>query len=191
MQTIVFDDTIQVSVPVLNIQDDDHVCMHDHTDSTTRYSIDHTSDEPNMNPFSVVQEPTISSTIEKRQSTRTSRPPFSQKDFVTSTKSGSNLSQFMNAPKRSHMDVVVRVVRYNKQNPGSGIFLVAQSSDSLQAYCDADWGSCLDTRKSITGYMVKFEDSLLSLKSKKQSTVSRSSAEAEYRSMVFTIAEVT
>ena len=89
------------------------------------------------------------------------------------------------------MDAAVRVVRYIKQNPGSGILLAAQSSDSLQAYCDADWGSCLDTRKSITGYMVKFGDSLLSWKSKKQSTVSRSSVEAEYRSMASTVAEVT
>ncbi|XP_015166490.1 uncharacterized mitochondrial protein AtMg00810-like [Solanum tuberosum] len=64
-----------------------------------------------------------------------------------------NLSQFMNAPKRSHMDAAVRVVRYIKQDPGSGIFLAAQSSGSLQAYCDADWGSGLDTRRSITGYM--------------------------------------
>ena len=78
-----------------------------------------------------------------------------------------SLSQFMNAPKRSQMDVVVRVVRYIKQNPGSGILLAAQSSDYLQAYCDADWGSCLDTRKSVTGYMVKFGDSLLFLEVKK------------------------
>ncbi|XP_069155783.1 uncharacterized mitochondrial protein AtMg00810-like [Solanum lycopersicum] len=102
-----------------------------------------------------------------------------------------SLSQFMNAPKRYHMDAAVRVVRYIKQNPGSGILLAAQSSDYLQAYCDADWGSCLDTRKSITGYMVKFGDSLLSWKSKKQSTVSRSSAEAKYRNMTSTVSEVT
>uniref|UniRef100_A0A3Q7GKH7 Reverse transcriptase Ty1/copia-type domain-containing protein n=1 Tax=Solanum lycopersicum TaxID=4081 RepID=A0A3Q7GKH7_SOLLC len=196
MQAIVLDDAIQVSIPVLNVKADDHVCMNDHTDSTTRHFVDHILEEPNMIPSSVVQEPTMSSTIGKRQSTRTSRPPLWQKDFVTSAKSiskphclyslGDNslsdsllsdigayqrlfrrliyltitrfdfscvvqsLSQFMNAPKRSHMDAVVSVVRYIKQNRGSGIYLAAQSSDSLQAYCDADWGSCLDTRKSIT-----------------------------------------
>ncbi|XP_069142919.1 uncharacterized mitochondrial protein AtMg00810-like [Solanum lycopersicum] len=102
-----------------------------------------------------------------------------------------NLSQFMNAPKQSHMNAAIRVVRYVKQQPGLGVMLSAQHSGSLQAFCDADWGSCPDTRRSITGYMVTFGESLLSWKSKKQSTVSRSSAEAEYRSMASTVAEVT
>uniref|UniRef100_A0A3Q7FGR7 Reverse transcriptase Ty1/copia-type domain-containing protein n=1 Tax=Solanum lycopersicum TaxID=4081 RepID=A0A3Q7FGR7_SOLLC len=102
-----------------------------------------------------------------------------------------NLSQFMNAPKQSHMNAAIRVVRYIKQQPGLGILLSAQDSGSLQAFCDADWESCPDTRRSITGYMVTFGESLLSWKSKKQSTVSRSSAETEYRSMASTVAEVT
>lgn len=65
-----------------------------------------------------------------------------------------NLSQFMHAPKRSHMEAVVRVVKYLKQAPGSGIFLAANSHGPLHAFCDADWGSCLDTRRSISGYLV-------------------------------------
>uniref|UniRef100_A0A3Q7FR63 Reverse transcriptase Ty1/copia-type domain-containing protein n=1 Tax=Solanum lycopersicum TaxID=4081 RepID=A0A3Q7FR63_SOLLC len=102
-----------------------------------------------------------------------------------------NLSQFMNAPKQSHMNAAIRVVRYVKQQPGLGVMLSAQHSGSLQAFCDADWGSCPDTRRSITGYMVTFGESLLSWKSKKQSIVSRSFPEAEYRSMASTVAEVT
>ena len=92
MQAIVLDDAIQVSIPVLNVKADDHVCMNDHTDSTTRHFVDHILEEPNMIPSSVVQEPTMSSTIGKRQSTRTSRPPLWQKDFVTTTKSRSRSS---------------------------------------------------------------------------------------------------
>ena len=97
----------------------------------------------------------------------------------------------MNAPKQSHMNAAIRVVRYVKQQPGLGVMLSAQHSGSLQAFCDADWGSCPDTRRSITGYMVTFGESLLSWKSKKQSIVSRSFPEAEYRSMASTVAEVT
>ncbi|GMI80712.1 cysteine-rich RLK (RECEPTOR-like protein kinase) 8 [Hibiscus trionum] len=64
------------------------------------------------------------------------------------------LSQFMQRPKKSHLEAAFRVVR------------------------------------SVTGFCIKLGESLLSWKSKKQSTMSRSSAEAEYRSMVVTASEI-
>lgn len=101
------------------------------------------------------------------------------------------LSQFMHCPKKSDMDATLRVVRYIKETPGLGLFMPAEATTQLTDYCDSDWGACLETRRSITGYLVKFGEGLISWKSKKQEIVSRSSAEAEFRSMATCATEVT
>ncbi|XP_015072514.1 uncharacterized protein LOC107016611 [Solanum pennellii] len=101
-----------------------------------------------------------------------------------------NLSQFIHSPKQSHMEAATRVVKYIKQALGKGILMSSTVSSKLQAYCDADMGSCLTTRKSVSRYAVNIGDSLISWKSKKYSTISRSSVESEYRSLVSTVVEV-
>ncbi|XP_055804585.1 uncharacterized mitochondrial protein AtMg00810-like [Solanum dulcamara] len=101
------------------------------------------------------------------------------------------LSQFMQHPKKSHWEAATRVVKYLKGTVGLGVWLQAQPTTTLTCWCDSDWAACPNTRRSVTGYVVKFGESLVSWKLKKQHTVSRNSAEAEYRNMASAVAEVT
>lgn len=94
------------------------------------------------------------------------------------------LSQFIDSPIDKHLIVVHRVLRYLKKAPGNGIWYASKSNLELQAFTDADWVACSETRKPITGLCVFLDGALISWKSKKQLTISISSSEFEYRSMV-------
>nr|GEW57700.1 ribonuclease H-like domain-containing protein [Tanacetum cinerariifolium] len=58
----------------------------------------------------------------------------------------------------------------------------------LISYSDADWAGCMTTRRSTSGYCVFLGNNLLSWSSKRQPTLSRSSAEAEYRGVANVVA---
>ncbi|GJT19242.1 ribonuclease H-like domain-containing protein [Tanacetum coccineum] len=100
------------------------------------------------------------------------------------------LSQFMHKPLKSHLKIALKVLRYLKNNPGMGIHIVKQPKASLEAFVDADWAKCIVTRKSVTGFCISLNGSLVSWKSKKQNTLSKSSAEAEYRAMASVTSEI-
>ncbi|WMV33926.1 hypothetical protein MTR67_027311, partial [Solanum verrucosum] len=101
------------------------------------------------------------------------------------------LSQFTHCLKQSHLEATLRVVRYIKEAPGSRLLMPADQIAQLTAYCDSYRRACVETRRSVTGYLVKFGGALVSWKSKKQETVSRNSVEVEFRSMAACAAEIT
>ncbi|KAL0430251.1 UNVERIFIED_CONTAM: Retrovirus-related Pol polyprotein from transposon RE1 [Sesamum radiatum] len=89
------------------------------------------------------------------------------------------LSQFLQRPCETHWQAALHVVRYLKGTPSTGLFFPSSNSLTVQAYCDADWASCLDSRRSVTGFCIFLRGALISWKTKKQATVSRSLAEAD------------
>jgi hypothetical protein len=87
------------------------------------------------------------------------------------------------------MTAAKRVLRYLKGSIDYGLYY-CKSSLLLNAFCDADWAGNPDDRRSPSGYGIFLGSNLISWSAKKQSVVSRSSTEAEYRSICLTIAEM-
>ncbi|CAL8997966.1 unnamed protein product [Prunus brigantina] len=100
------------------------------------------------------------------------------------------VSKFMQAPRHHHLSAVRRIIRYILGTPSRGLFFPTGSSPQLQAYSDADWAGCPDTRRSTTGWCMFLGDALISWKCKKQDHVSKSSTEAEYRAMSAACSEI-
>lgn len=95
----------------------------------------------------------------------------------------------MHSPRAAHWNLVKRILRYLRGTITEGLFISASPSTELTTFSDADWAGCPDTRRSTSGYCVFLGDSLVSWSSKRQPTVSRSSAEAEYRAAANATAE--
>lgn len=100
------------------------------------------------------------------------------------------LSQFLQFPTDAHMHAAIRILKYIKGSPGQGLFYSANNDICINAFADADWGTCTDTRRSISGLCVYIGTSLISWKCKKQQVASHSSTEAEYRSMAEATREI-
>lgn len=101
------------------------------------------------------------------------------------------LSQFMQDPRQPYLIAVMHVLlHYIKSSHGQGLFIPSSSTLQLASYCDSDWVSCPITRRSTSGYIVFLGDSPIFWKSKKQVTVSYSSAEAECRAMASATSEL-
>ncbi|XP_043697226.1 uncharacterized mitochondrial protein AtMg00810-like [Telopea speciosissima] len=100
------------------------------------------------------------------------------------------VSQFMQTPKQVHWDAACRILRYLKGAPGKGLVYRRHGHTSIVGFSDADWAGSDGDRRSTTGYCTFFGGNLVTWKSKKQTTVARSSAEVEYRAMARTAAEL-
>lgn len=80
------------------------------------------------------------------------------------------------------------MLKYLKRSQGQGVLIKPVIEFHLKAFVDADWGACLDIRRSISDFCIFLGDSLISWKSKKQAIVSKSSA--EYRAVASVTSEL-
>ena len=96
------------------------------------------------------------------------------------------LSQHLANPDNSDWNLIKQTLQYIKGT--LDYKLTFQKSDSglkLTGFSNADWGSSLDDRKSISGYNFLLNESgpSISWRSKRQQTVALSTCEAEYMAL--------
>jgi hypothetical protein len=100
------------------------------------------------------------------------------------------VSQFMQTPRKPHLDAVRRILRYIKHTLQCGIFYETKSQLQVHGYTDADWAGNVSDKRSTSGFMFSFGSGAISWSNKKQPRVALSSMEAEYRSAAIAACEV-
>ena len=89
-------------------------------------------------------------------------------------------SRFQSNPKISHLNVVKRIIKYVSGTYNYGLFYSKESNLSLAGFSNLDWASNADDRKSTIGGCFYVGVNLVAWMSKKQNSVSFSTAKAEY-----------
>ncbi|XP_070050064.1 uncharacterized mitochondrial protein AtMg00810-like [Nicotiana tomentosiformis] len=102
-----------------------------------------------------------------------------------------HLSQFLHFPRVPHMMASLHVLRYISNDLTQEILFSNSIDTSLVTYTNSDWVACATSRKSVSSFYVSLGGCPISWKSKKQPTISLSSAEAEYRVLRMVVVEVS
>lgn len=98
--------------------------------------------------------------------------------------------QFLHTPTKMHWTRVKMILRYLKQTMSFGLLIQKLVSSLISGFSDVDWVGWPDDRRSTGGYAIFQGSNLLSWSSRKQPTVSRSSTEAEYKSVANATTEI-
>jgi hypothetical protein len=89
-------------------------------------------------------------------------------------------ARYQSDPKECHLVAVKRILRYLVATPCFGIWYPKGSTFDLIGYADSDYAGCKVDRKSTSGTCQFLGRSLVSWSSKKQTSISLSTAKAEY-----------
>nr|XP_018627013.1 uncharacterized mitochondrial protein AtMg00810-like [Nicotiana tomentosiformis] len=66
--------------------------------------------------------------------------------------------------KGGYQGLVGRLLYLTMTRPDITFVVQVLISKSLTAYCDSDWGACVESRRSVTCYAVKFGEAMISWK---------------------------
>jgi hypothetical protein len=72
------------------------------------------------------------------------------------------VSCYMHDPREGHMDAVYQILRYLKSAPENGLIFRKNGHLNIEGYCDSDWASCADDRRSTLGYCMFVGGNLVS-----------------------------
>ena len=95
----------------------------------------------------------------------------------------SNVAKYSANSTKQHWIAVKRIFRYLKGTLNHGLFYSRNESTECVGFSDSDWGGDLDDRKSTSGYLFQLGGTAISWRSKKQTCVALSTAEAEYMAL--------
>jgi hypothetical protein len=90
------------------------------------------------------------------------------------------LSQFLVEPRCVHLVATKHVMRYLKGTIDYGLNYDGDHDFTLSGYTDADWSGSVSNRKSTSGCCFSLGSAMISWQNMKQSSISISTAEAEY-----------
>lgn len=90
------------------------------------------------------------------------------------------VAKFQAAPKETHILAMKRILVYLKGTTDFGLWYPKGNELSIAAYTDADWAGSVDERRSTNGATFYLVDCPVSWLSKKQSSMSLSTAEAKH-----------
>jgi hypothetical protein len=60
------------------------------------------------------------------------------------------------------MDVVYPILRYLKSALGKGLIIQKNGYLNMEGYCDSDWASCANDKRSTSGYFLFIRGNLIS-----------------------------
>ncbi|XP_040198473.1 secreted RxLR effector protein 161-like [Rana temporaria] len=90
------------------------------------------------------------------------------------------LCRKVSQPTQMDWNAAKRIIRYLKGTIDFKLKFSSTGKSGLTGYVDADWAGDPSDRKSTSGHLFLFKDGLISWTTRKQSTVTLSSTEAEY-----------